>query len=537
MPLRPEMELQDFIQIFTKRKWLIIISFLSIFLVAGVYAVTTRKMYQSTTTILTIPQQVPEDFVRTTVTVGVEGRLSTIQQQITSRTRLIKVMSELGLFANARKEGLEDEAASGMAKRITIEVADPRRSGGRNASEAFSISFLHEDPMLAMLTTSRLASLFIEENVKLREMQAVGTSEFLETQLKETKGKLETQEEKVKLYKMQYAGGLPEELRVNLSNMDRLQTQERMIADEIRFVGQRKITLQSQLSMLERGARSILHDDGRVEVDTSEDSATVIERDLNLRRSQLVELSAKYTDKYPDVVRLLEQVAELEKKLAAIPGSLGSSKDNEENVKGSRTYLPLTDREREEYRSLKSQISSTDAEITALKREKETIRRSLAGLQGKVEQGPRRDQELITLTRDYDNLKEQYNELLKKKMEADISKDLELRMKGVQFQILDPANLPKEPSVPKIKKIFALAFLMAGFLGFGGAIGLEKIDLSLRGVTDFKHFFDIPILASIPILETPEIGRQQKLRRKAKLAGIISFAFALFAFLLFFTLK
>src|SRR4030067_2021671 len=163
--------------------------------------------------------------------------------------------------------------------------------------------------MLAMLTTSRLESLFIEENSKLRETQAAGTSEFLETQLKETKGKLETQEEKVKLYKMQYAGGLPEELRVNLSNMDRLQTQERMIADEIRFVGQRKITLQSQLSMLESGARSILHDDGRVEVDTSEDSATVIERDLNLRRSQLVELSAKYTDKYPDVVRLREQAA------------------------------------------------------------------------------------------------------------------------------------------------------------------------------------------------------------------------------------
>jgi capsular polysaccharide biosynthesis protein len=122
-------------------------------------------------------------------------------------------------------------------------------------------------------------------------------------------------------------------------------------------------------------------------------------------------------------------------------------------------------------------------------------------------------------------------------MEADLSKDLELRMKGEQFQILDPANLPKEPFTPNIKKIFALAFLMAGFLGFGGAIGLEKIDLSLRGVTDFKHFFDIPILASIPILDTPEIGRQQKLRRNAKLAGIISFAFALFAFLLFFTLK
>ena len=537
MPLRPDMELQDYVQILYKRKWVIIISVISVFLAAGVYTVSKKAMYQSTTTILTIPQQVSEDFVRSTVTVGVEGRLSTIQQQITSRTRLIKVMSEVGLFKNARQEGFEDEAASGMAKRIIIEVANPRGRGGRNESEAFSISFRHEDPMLAMLTTSRLASLFIEESGKLREMQAVGTSEFLETQLKETKEKLEAQEEKVKQYKSRYAGGLPEELRVNLNNMDRLQLQERTLADEIRFAMQRKSTILAQLRMVQRGARSIVHGDGSVEVDTSEDSAIVIERELNLKRNLLVALSAKYTDKYPDVMRLRGEVEELEKKLASIPGSLRSTSDNKEKATDSLTYLPLIDREREEYRDLKAQVVNTDAEINALKREKETIRRNLNALQGRVKQGPRRDQEMITLTRDYENLKGQYNDLLKKKMEADISKDLELRMKGVRFQILDPANLPKEPSIPNKKKIFALAFLMAGFLGFGGAIGLEKIDLSLRGVTDFKYFFDIPILASIPILETLGIGRQQKLRRRAKLAGIISFGIALFVFLLFFALK
>src|SRR4030065_2153190 len=112
-----------------------------------------------------------------------------------------------------------------------------------------------------------------------------------------------------------------------------------------------------------------------------------------------------------------------------------------------------------------------------------------------------------------------------------------MRMKGDQFQILDPANLPKKPFKPNRKLILGIAFLMAGFLGFGGAIGLEKMDLSLRGVTDFKHYFDLPILASIPILETMEFGRRKYLRRKAIIGGMISFAFALFAFLLFIVLK
>ncbi len=537
MPLRPDMELQDYLQIFYKRKSVIIITFLSVFLSAGVYTIIKTPLYQSTTTILTIPNPVPEDYVRSTVTAGVEGRLATIQQQITSRTRLIRVMSELNLYTNRRKEGFEDEAASSMAKRIIVAVADPGRGGVRNESQAFSISFIHEDPMVAMLTASRLASLFIEESVKMREMQAVGTSEFLETQLKETKAKLEAQEEKVKGYKIRYAGGLPEELRVNLTNMDRLQSNERLIADELRFAMQRMSTLQAQINMLQRGARSVIHDSGKVEVDTSEDSATVIERELALKRSELVALSAKFTDRYPDVVRLRGEVEELEKKLAAYPDSLQPSKDDGGKKAGSSTYLPLTGREREEYRALKTQISITEEEINALKRERESNRRNFVALQAKVEQGPRRDQELITLTRDYDNLKGQYNDLLKKKMEADISKDLEMRMKGVQFQMLDPANLPKNPAFPNKKKIFALAFLMAGFLGFGGVLGMEKIDLSLRGVTDFKYYFDVPILASIPILETLEFGRRQRLHRKAKLAGIISFGIALFVVLLFFAWK
>jgi polysaccharide chain length determinant protein (PEP-CTERM system associated) len=368
-----------------------------------------------------------------------------------------------------------------------------------------------------MLTTSRIASLFIEANLKLREKQAVGTSEFLDSQLKETKAKLDVQEAKLNQYKRKYSGGLPEELATNLTNIARLQQQEGMIAGEIRDARNRIIAVQTQLSMVARGSQAIVHDDGKVEVDTSEDSATVIARQLTERRNQLTELSTRYTDKYPDVVRLRGEVEELEKKLAEIPMSVSSSNGNEKNVSNSTKYSPMT----KESRLLKAQISSIESDIKAMNRERETIRRNMFAIQNRVDHAPRRDQEMLTLTRDYNNLKEQYNEQLRRKTEADISQDLELRMKGDQFQLLDPANLPKKPFKPNILKVLGVAFLMAGFLGFGGAIGLEKMDLSLRGVTDFKHFFDLPILASIPILETMEIDRQKKTRRIVIFGGII----------------
>jgi uncharacterized protein involved in exopolysaccharide biosynthesis len=277
------MEVQDYIQIFSKRKRVIIFSFLLVFLVAGVHTVLTPKQYRSTTTMLIISQKVPEEFVRSTVTMGPEDRIPIIEQQIKSRTRVKKVMEEVGLFAEARKKGLEDEAIGAMINRIELGVTEDPRKGGRaqTESDVFSISFFLEDPMLAMLTTSRIASLFVEENLKLREKQAVGTSEFLDSQLKETKAKLDVQEEKVKRYKMRFSGGLPEELATNLNNLGRLQQQENMIAGEIRDLNRRKIALQTQRSMLERGSYAIFHDDGKVEVDTSEDSAIVIARQLN----------------------------------------------------------------------------------------------------------------------------------------------------------------------------------------------------------------------------------------------------------------
>jgi succinoglycan biosynthesis transport protein ExoP len=177
MPLRPDMELQDYIQVFSKRRMVIIISFLIVFIGAGIYTVRTPNQYRSSTTILIIPQKVPEEFVRSTVTLGAEDRLPVIEAQIKSRTRMNKVAEELGLFPEAREKGMEGGISASMNRRTEIEVAqDPRGGGPQAESDVFSISFLHEEPMVAMLTASRIASLFIEENLKLRERQAVGTS-------------------------------------------------------------------------------------------------------------------------------------------------------------------------------------------------------------------------------------------------------------------------------------------------------------------------------------------------------------------------
>jgi len=390
---------------------------------------------------------------------------------------------------------------------------------------------------VAMLATNRIASLFIEGNLKTRERQAAGTSNLLESQLNETKAKLEVQEQKVKRYKMQNLGELPQELQTNLTNLNRLQDQYRVNADEIRSAENQRFLLQSQISMVERGTKSIVRKDGREEVDISQDTAQALVRDLTERRNQLAELTAKYTEQHPDVIRLGQEVDQLEKKLAETPTSLRQSYQNEKNNSKDRTYSLLAGRDREESLALRAQVAATEADIAALKRDRENIKRNIAGLQARVNNVPRHEQELIALTRDYDNLKVLYNDLLKKKLEANIAEDLESRQKGEQFQVLDPANLPEKPFKPDKKKVFLLALLLASGLGFGGAFALEGGDQTLRGAKDFQHYFNLKIFACIPDIDEEADARRKTMQLGAILGGILLFLAGVLAFLWFYEEK
>jgi len=530
MPLRPNMNPQEFAAIFVRRKWLIIFSILFILFAASVYCVVVPEEFRSSTSILVIPQRVPEGYVRSTVSVRIEERLATIRQQVLSRTRLTTVMDELGLFKEERKKKPVEEVVEGMRKRIDIQV---------RGTDAFTLAFVHENRQLAMLTTSRLASFFIDENLKVREQQAVGTSEFLDSQMQETKKKLEAQEEKVKQYKMRFMGQLPQQMEANLSMLRGHQDRFRVITDSIRSAEDRKVFLEAQASSLERSLQTIVTTDGSggeqiITVDPAQAQVT----ELAAKKTHLANLSAKYTDKYPEIQSTRREIAQLETRIEEIRKS-NSLPDNanRRQVSAAHSAAVQASPDVQELRRLRAQIVLADQEISSMKKERQEIQNGIAAVQGKVEQSPRREQEMISLTRDYDNLKLSYDDLLKKKLEADVSQNLEKRQKGEQFQILDPANLPEDPFKPDRKKVFALAAIVALMLGFGGAIGLEMLDPTLRGASEFRHFFELPILASIPILQDQEYTRRKAIRKAAVFGGIISFTTAVSIFLLMFSEK
>jgi polysaccharide chain length determinant protein (PEP-CTERM system associated) len=525
--LHPDMELMEYLEIFRRRKWLVIFIMLIILSGAVVYCIVASEQYKSTTTILVIPQRVPESYVRSTVSLQMQDRMATIQQQVMSRTRLSIVMDELGLFQDQRKKVPLDTLIEGMRKRIEI---------GVKGKDSFTLSFVHDNPKMAMLVTSRLVSFFIDENIKYREQQAVGTSEFLESQLLETKKKLEIQEEKVKQYKTRYMGELPQQMEANLNMLNRLQDQYRTVADSIRSAEERKEFLEARLGLLDMstqggGAAGRVKEEFSLEDPVLADPAqTFIDR-LKEKRVVLADLSRRYTDEYPEVLRVRNEIEQLEKDVVASRKSGMERSSSKRGVHTATRNGPRQVSPREQSTGLRAQIEAIRLDISGRKTELKQIQKNLSNYQAKVEMAPRREQEIIALVRDYDNVKRLYDELMRKKLDSDISQNLEIRQKGEQFQILDPPNLPQVPFVPDRKKILGIAFMLALVAGMGGPVGFEMLDPTLRNKKSFRNLFDLQILVNIPLVRDSSYYRRQWLHRAAIFGGFASIATALTLFL------
>jgi polysaccharide chain length determinant protein (PEP-CTERM system associated) len=519
MPIRPKMELREYGALFLRRKWAIVFSFLSILFAASVYFVLTPKLYKSSITILIIPQTVPEDYVRSTISFKVEQQLSTIKQQVMSRTTLTKMMDELALFEKERKKLSSEEMFALIRRRIEIEVVHGQ---SRGSSEAFSLSFLHEDPQSAMRATARLASLFIGENLKTREQQAVGTSEFLESQLRDTKARLEVMEQRVKDYKMRYMGELPQQMEANLRMLAGLQDRLRTNETSTRAAEERKVFLEAQISLIGKASVAApAGEDGKAR--PSLDPVYSLANELAVMKAKLADLSARYTDRVPEVVRMRRDVEDLEKRLAAARQSASTLAAGDQGA-DSGTPAMASLAAIEEVRRMKAQLKAAAAEIASLKKEREEIRKGIASVEQKVERSPRREQEMISLIRDYENQRKSYDDLLKKKLEAEVSQNLEKRQKGTQFQILDPANLPEVPFQPDRGKVLGFSLLLALAVGFGGTIAWESLDQRLRSVRDFRHLYKVPILGYIPVYQDHNVQRARIVRRAVLYGGLITAA-------------
>ena len=495
---------EDIVEIVLRRRWWIIATF-CFSMIVGIYlAFTLPKIYRAETLILIQPQKVPANYVQS-VSTDIGSRIDTMSQQVLSRSNLEKIIEDFNLFSEPEyKKMFMEDKIEGLRERVSFDLIQRDR---RRDADAFSISFEGRDPEKVMRITNALTSYIISENLRVRENQAVGTSDFLDEELNSIRKQLVVQEEKLKDYRGKYMGGLPEQLESNLRVLDRLQEQLSAKQASIRDAKNRLVMLENQISeypgLVNRGAR--LGADGSVVVDSGES--------LNPQqaKAQLAYLETRYTEKHPDVIRLKKIISDFEKEKGKDAGD-GS---------GESPFVPANST---------LQIEEVKAEVKTYAADISNLMAQIRVYQKRVEDTPKREQEFLSTRRDYENIKETYNSLLNRQLEAEIAVNMEKKQKGEQFRILDPARLPEKPISPDMKKLFLLSLAAGLGIGCGLVFLLEHLNTSFRRPEDVESYLGLSVLATLPLICHEKDKRRQKTNQIFSILSIVLSLILLVAF-------
>lgn len=485
----------DYFQVFRRRAGLILLTALAVTVVVVIVVRQMPSLYRAETVILVDPQEVPGTMVQPIITSSISDRLSTIQQEVTSTTRLENLVHSMNLFAELRKTASDQQVIAAMQKAITVQVVE---QGGRGMS-AFRVGFSGKNPVEVAEVANELAEMFISENLKMREQQSYGTAQFLEDEQKHTKEELEQKEAQLNEVKAKYMLDLPDSKQYHLEALATLRSQLQASQDRVNQAEQQKVYLQSLMSTQ---APTVDLDSG-VESGSPRSSAEVQKLE-----AQLSALKARYGDNYPEVRKIEAQLKEVTEKTPKrgsieMPPPVIQDASAPGQKSGGNPVLV-------------AQVQRFDEEIAKEKNIQKDLEQQIAFHEGKLEKIPLVEQRISGVMRDYDSLRTHYSALENKKLDADTASALETHEKGERFHVLDRAVVPTAPYAPK-RLLISIAGLLAGLaLGLGIAVLVEK----RRGAVYTKDEIlgligQSPILATIPKINTAGEIRMRRFRAAA----------------------
>ena len=496
------------LQRFFEKRWMIVG-----FLVAG-WALGTAvswilpPKYRSETVILVEQQKVPEHYVESNITTDLQQRLQSMSEQILSRTRLLTLIDKFNLYGGSSGQRDPDALVERMRKDITIEMITAE--GRPDQLSAFKVAYSAAKPRLARDVTQELTSLFINENLENREQMSEDTTSFLQSQLDEARQSLTEQEEKLRLFRTQHAGELPEQLQSNLQILGGLQIQLQAANDALGQTEQRNLYLRSLLRQYQTTEAPPATTEGE-----QAEALQTTQAKLASLRAQLTELQGRYTDRYPDILRVKQQVAELEAEQAKAPAA-----NSDVNANATRS----ANEESSPVIQLRSELSANEFQIQNEKAKIKRLEVQVELYQTRLNATPDREQQASAVTRDYDQSRTYYETLLSKKLQSEMATNLEKRRQGEQFRMIDPPSLPARPYWPN-RLAFSLGGLALGLaLGVAIATLIELIKPRIYDVSQLVEFLGPGYVLALPVFNSAQETARLRRRRmhEAIAAGILA---------------
>ena len=452
------LDLDQISKLWRRRRWLATATFIICFAATCSMAASLPSLYRATAAVVIDRADGPESGSSSNALIT---RLDSVSQEVLSRSNLDPVIARFDLYPGWRQRVSEQTLLDRMQRDIQVDRKTAEQQWGQTATIGFTVSYQGWDPQQVTQVTNMLAALFVNENSKLGAHEASDTAATLKQKLGDIKLKLDAQERQINTFKSSHLGELPEQQEANLATLQQLNAQLQINSENQIHAMERREELLKQL--------------------TASGGA-----DLAQLQQQLADLRTRFTDKYPDVIRVKAEIAALTQQRKGDAGS-----DSAAN-------------------SLQTQLNQVQAEIKSLGQQERQLHNQIAVYQSHVENVPRLTQQLQTLTQGYEETKEIYSSLLKRYEEASIARSGSYQGSDNQFHILDAAVVPKDAVGPNRLRLILLGTLLSLALAAGAIFLAEQLDTSFHTVEELQVFTKIPVLARIPRIDTAG----DKLRRR-----------------------
>ncbi len=467
--------------------------------------------YTAKGTILVESQQIPTEFVRSTINAYAQERIQTIRQRVMTRNRLLQVADKYTVFPrNTRLSESErvDLMRSGL--KVALITIERGRRSAKDGTIAFTVSYTDRDPAKAYLVANEFMTLFLSEDVRTRTAGASNTTEFFEQEAAKLRAEVSAIESRISNFKVENADALPEHLDMHLDMLERTTRELSTTQRSIETLEEEKRFLETQL------ASSVGPDNGAAQ-------------ELMRLEGELARLRATYLDTYPEVKAKSEEIAAIRRQMqpskeiqrlrtglsdaeAALFSAERAKPQNAEDIAAAenaveRTRVALSQKISQETRNGATDISGVQMEgrlaiiqnrIRMMGRAADNLQAKIEDYEGRLGRTPAVERDLASLTRDYENIFTEYQDVRGKQQDAQLAENLEENQQAEKFSILEPALRPDRPTSPDRIKLSILAIFAS--LAAGGGIGFlaELLFSTVRGRNHVANLVDEHPIAVIP---------------------------------------
>ena len=519
----------ELIGIVKRQKWLILLPMLTMTVAIGYVVYRLPSIYESTSLLTVKPPTISSNLVQSLSSEDLSQRIKTMDQEVLSRSSLEPMVQKYDLYKIERNSGLPMELIiEKMYKNVVVKLDET----GNEKVAAFRISYRDRDPQAARNVTAELASKYVNAQVQQSTEIAESTNELFEKQLNEKKNALDDLEKQRLDIMMANVATLPESEQGLVAQLQGLRQREDTITKEKQTLFNEKGRLSDSIAANNRQMR-LMEDFGEKETQDTARSTSIEDTpaygELTKKRAdlnaQLDNLLKVYKEKHPAVIAKQSEIVRINEEFENLRKNSDKRVQNATQAGSRKTELQKKSLELENQR-IQSQIGLIEQQLGQKDIERGQNSGQIAALEAKINTIPNVKVALEGVNARYTSAKGTYDEILKKKNDAETVVGVETNAQGETIRVQDPANVPQSPVAPKR---FLLTLLGSGIGLFFGLILAAFFEVprlfKIQNIEDAKHYTGLPVLASVPPLlsagEKVWIRRSHWLKLAAGLAAAI----------------